>query len=347
MHEATKARQLRLGQEGRVERNLAGAFLGDVQRGLGRRPRSLPSQYFYDARGSRLFQWITNLPAYYLTGAEREILTTHGAALVRPLEGRPCTVVDLGAGDGHKTRLLLQRLAAGSPRVTYAPVDVSLEALDEACARVEAELPGVVTRPVRATYGAALRTLAAGGRSLGHEAPGAGGDSGRKLVLFLGSSLGNLEHSTALALLRALRRSLGPEDLLLLGLDLVKPLSVLEAAYDDPQGVTSAFNLNLLQRLNRELGADFDLAAYRHRATWDPLRPAMESWLEATRAQVVRVGGRTFELEAGERIHTEISCKYTERQIASFAADAGFTEVARFHDRRRWFTDLLWKPRAC
>jgi dimethylhistidine N-methyltransferase len=305
-------------------------FLADVLAGLRARPRSLPSRYFYDARGSRLFQWISQLPQYYLTRVETRILDAHAHLILAPLRGRPSTVVDLGAGDGHKTRILLRGLMGRGAPVTYAPVDVSPEALDEAAARVRADLPGVVVRPLRATYGRALRTL---------DGPG----DGARLVLFLGSSIGNLEHEVALRFLRELRRALRPGDHALVGFDLVKPLHVLRPAYDDPYGVTHAFNLNLLVRINRELGADFDLAGFRHLATWDPVRPAMESWLEATRPQVVHVAHDTFTFRAGERIHTEISCKYSVAQVTAFAADAGFTEVARFTDRDHWFVDALWR----
>jgi L-histidine Nalpha-methyltransferase len=307
------------------------AFLDDVQAGLGRQPRSLPSKYFYDARGSRLFQWITRLPDYYLTRVEREILDRHGGAILAPLCGRPCTVVDLGAGDGHKTLRLLLQLAQAGSGVAYAPVDLSQAALDEAAARVHDRLPGVPVQPVRATYSSALRRLA----SPPH--------AGSRLVLFLGSSIGNFEHAEARSMLRELRRALRPGDHLLVGFDLVKPLPLLQRAYDDRPGVTRAFNLNLLVRINRELGADFDLSAFRHVATWDPERPAMESWLESTRTQTVRLAGRRHRFAPGERIHTEISCKYSDGQVTAFGADAGLAEVGRYADPGRWFLDVLWR----
>jgi L-histidine N-alpha-methyltransferase len=307
------------------------AFLADVVAGLSQHPRRLPSQYFYDARGSRLFQWITRLPDYYLTRVEREILDQHGATIVAALGDRPCTVVDLGAGDGHKTLRLLQRLVRAGTGVTYAPVDLSQAALDEAATRVGAELPDLPVRPLRAAYSRALWRLS--------HAPALGA----KLVLFLGSSIGNFEHAEARTLLRELRGALRPGDLLLVGFDLVKPLPLLRRAYDDPQGVTRAFNLNLLARINRELGADFDLGAFRHLATWDPGRPAMESWLESSCAQAVRIAGRTWRFAPGERVHTEISCKYSDAQVTAFASDAGFGEVGRFSNPGRWFVDVLWR----
>jgi len=311
-------------------RSQAPGFLAEALEGLGRRPRSLPSRWFYDARGSQLFQWITNLPGYYLTRVEREILEQHGEEVVRPFAGRHCTVVDLGAGDGHKTRMLLGRLSRPTAGLAYAPVDVSAAALEEAAGQVRRALPAVEVRPLRATWQEALRRLPAR-------------EGGVRLVLFLGSSIGNLELAEARRLLRRLRAALAPGDHLLVGFDLVKPLAALRRAYDDPQGVTRTFNLNLLVRMNRELGADFDPGAFRHRATWDPVRPAMESWLESGRRQRVHVGGREIRLERGERIHTEISCKYSEAQIDGLARAAGLEEAGRFHDRRRWFADALWR----
>ena len=308
-----------------------GAFLADVLAGLGHRPRTLPSRYFYDARGSRLFEWITQLPDYYLTRTEREILERDGEALAARFAGASCTVVDLGAGDGHKSRLILERLQARCRSLVYAPIDVSGEALDEASARVRERWPDIRVRPIHGEYRDGLRQLAAQG------------GQGPRLVLFVGSSIGNLEWSAAVAFLRELRGALRPADHALVGFDLVKPLDVLRRAYDDPQGVTRAFNLNLLARMNRELGADFDLGGFRHRATWDPRRPAMESWLESRRRQTVHLAGRAIELAPHERIHTEISWKYTPAQVGDLAREAGFREVDRFTDARQWFVDALWR----
>ena len=307
-----------------------GAFLRDVLAGLSARPRTLPSRWLYDTQGSRLFEWITRLPEYDLARNELEVLTTHLPELVAPFTGRPCTVVDLGAGDGHKTRVLLQALRARSPALAYAPLDLSRAALDTAARRVHAEVPGVEVRPLLSDWDAGLRRLAA-------SIPGA------KLVLFLGSSIGNLEHPEAQALLAAIRAALTPGDHLLVGFDLLKPVEELLRAYDDPAGVTRAFNLNLLSRANRELGADFDVTAFRHVATFDPVRPAMESWIESARRQVVRVGGRAFELEEGERIHTEISCKYDLAGIDALRRAAGFAAAGLFQDERRRFADALWR----
>ncbi len=305
-------------------------FRADVLEGLFATPRFLPSVYFYDAWGSRLFQRIMALPEYYPTRCEREILEGHAGAIVASLGGGPATVVDLGAGDGDKTRVLLSRLA-GSRRLAYAPVDVSPDALREATARVRREWPAVALVPVEGEYGEGMRWLRA------REG------SGTFLVLFLGGNIGNLETEQAIAYLRELRRALRPGDKVLVGIDLVKDPLLLQRAYDDPGGVTAAFNLNLLARMNRELGADFDLDGFQHRATFDPGRPAMESWLVSRRQQAATVAGQRFVFQAGEAIHTEISCKYRERDLAHLAREAGFAEVGRFLDSRRWFADVLWR----
>jgi dimethylhistidine N-methyltransferase len=305
-------------------------FRSDVLAGLSARPRHLSSLWFYDDEGSRLFQRIMELPEYYLTRCEREILEREAGRIAEPLAGRPCTVVDLGAGDGVKTRLLLRRLH-GSPGLAYAPVDVSAAALEQVVADTGREWPGVTVLPVAAEYAEALRRLRARepGRTL--------------LALLLGSNIGNLESAGALGLLREIRRALRPGDWALVGFDLVKDPEVLRRAYDDAQGVTAAFNLNLLSRMNRELGADLDLSAFAHRATFDPVRPAMESWLVSLRRQRIRVAGRTFSLRQGEPIHTEISCKYREADIRALAARAGFEERGLFLDSRGWFADALWQ----
>jgi dimethylhistidine N-methyltransferase len=304
-----------------------------VLAGLGRPRKALPSHLFYDDVGSRLFQWITQLPEYYPTRVEREVLRRHGARLAARFAGAAVTLVDLGAGDGHKTREVVDHLVRAGARVTYAPVDVSRAALDAAAARMDGAGCARLA-PLHARYEEGVRRAAA----LDPGAP--------RLVLFLGSSIGNLEHVEALAFLRVLRAALAPGDHALVGFDLVKPLPVLRLAYDDPQGVTRAFNLNLLVRLNRELGADFDLSGFDHVASWDPVRPAMESWLESARAQRVRIAGRTFAFAAGERIHTEISCKYTPAMISGFARDAGFRELETFTDGKGWFADALWAAPA-
>ena len=247
--------------------------------------------------------------------------------------GPACTVVDLGAGDGAKTRRVLASLPGLVSRSTYAPIDISPAALADVSERMGSAFPWLKVRPVQAEYVDGLRSL--GPR-----------DAGPVLVLFLGSNIGNLEGGEAVRFLRMLRGSLRSGDHVLVGFDLLKEEAILRAAYDDDEGVTAAFNLNLLTRINRELGGDLDLASFEHVVTFDPARPAMESWLRSRRRQRVRVAGRSFRFEVDERIHTEISCKYREQDLDALARKCGFEPVARFGDRRRWFVDALWRVGA-
>jgi len=308
-------------------------FLRDVVSGLRRARKTIPSRWFYDARGSELFREIMALGAYYPTRVEREILERHAEEITAPLAGSPCTVVDFGAGDGTKTRLVLAPLCGRLPGPAYAPIDISPAALADVAHRMASAFPRLRVVPVQGEYFDGLRTL-------GHR------DGGALLVLFLGSNVGNLERGEAITFLRSVRGALRPGDHVLVGFDLLKDPETLRAAYDDPGGVTAAFNLNLLARINRELDGDFDPGAFEHVATFDPARPAMESWLRSRRRQRVRVAGRCFRFGTGECIHTEVSCKYRERDVEAFAAAAGFEEAGRFRDRRGWFVDALWRVGA-
>lgn len=287
-----------------------------VRAGLGARPRSLPPWLFYDARGSELFTAITELPEYYPTRAERAIFRLHGGALLeRAAGGQPMTLFELGAGTADKTRLLLAHWLASpapGPRV-YVPIDVSPDALAVATERIGRELPGITVRPLVGRNRAMVGHMRA--------------TPGRRVVLFIGSSIGNYEGAEAIALLRRIRGALEPGDALVLGTDLVKPAEILVPAYDDAAGVTAAFNKNVLARLDRELGADFELDRFRHVALWNPARSRIEMHLESTIDQVVTVpgAGLTVELAAGERIHTESSVKYDLAMIDRLLGEGGFT----------------------
>jgi L-histidine Nalpha-methyltransferase len=297
-------------------------------------PRSLPSFLLYDAEGSRLFSRIMELPEYYLTRTEREILERNANAIVEPLRGQRVMVIDVGAGDGTKTRILVDALRRAGSDVAYAAVDVSVDALEDLAARTREQLPDVVFEGVVAHYEDGVRFLA--GRH----------PDRKRLALFLGSNVGNLVHTDARALFRSLSSALKEGDHALVGFDLLKDPETLRRAYDDSAGVTAAFNLNLLRRLNRELGADFDLSAFRHHAFFDPRRSALESWLVSTRAQRIEIAGRTLELAAWEGIQTETAFKYREHEITAFASDAGFQSRAVFSDRERRFVDALWMRSA-
>ena len=305
-----------------------------VAQGLCRSPKTLSSMYFYDDAGSRLFQQIMALPEYYPTRAELAIFQNHGPALVDALwpaaAAEAFSLVELGAGDGTKTKLLLQELLRRNQPFTYAPVDISAGAMQGLVATLGRELPALQVAPVVEDYATALGQLRTW--------------PGRKAVLFLGSNIGNFQPTDRLDFLRQLAAPLAPADRLLMGFDLQKDPRRIRAAYDDAQGVTAAFNLNLLTRLNRELGADFDPSKWEHYTDYSPLNGAVRSYLVSTVAQ--RVGfaalDETFEFAAWEVIHTENSYKFTRPQIEALAAEVGLQVVAFFTDPAGDFADVVF-----
>jgi len=287
----------------------------DVRAGLTATPKRLPPYLFYDAAGSALYERITALPEYYPTRTERAILARHATALVAAAaEGSdaPLHVVELGAGSASKTVLVLEAVVARQGRCVYVPVDVSASALDEARARIEADMPAVEVRPFVGHHHDAFRTV----RALGP----------RRLVLFIGSSIGNYDDDEAVALLRGAREALVPGGALLLGTDLRKDPARLVAAYDDAEGVTAAFNRNMLARINRDLGGHFDPTTFRHIALWNAPASRIEMHLESTVAQRVRIDALdlTVDFAAGERIHTESSVKYDLSHVDRLLDAAGF-----------------------
>ena len=317
-----------------------------VREGLSAFPRRLPPWLFYDHDGSLLFEQITRLPEYYLTRTEREIFSAHAAeivtlaaeqdgtepALLRLPRLRPARlrIVELGAGSADKTRLLLRAAVERQGTVLYEPVDVSASALEAARARIEQEIPGVHVAPRLMDY--------TDGFDL---EPATAGES--RLVLYIGSSIGNFDPQPAAQLLAGIRAALETGDALLLGIDLVKDMPTLLAAYDDAAGVTAHFNLNLLARLNRELRADFDLASFAHRAVWNAAESRIEMHLESLADQSVRLAALDLEVSfnADERIHTENSYKYTPGQVEAMLAAAGFVVESTWTDARDWFAVCL------
>ena len=304
-------------------------FAADVLAGLAQQPRQLPSRYFYDALGSALFDAICRLPWYGLTRAELRLLDREGAAILEACA--PLTdLVELGPGNGEKlTTLLRARTDETALRVHL--VDVSRAALALASGLVSG-LPGVDVVPHQATYQAGLEAV-------GREQTG----SGRTLALFLGSNLGNFHPGDALALLRQLHDALQPGDLFLLGADLVKDETAMVAAYDDPLGVTAAFNRNLLVRMNREIGTDFDLDHWEHRAAWNARASRMESYLVSTRAQAVTFpqDGQTVTFAANEPVWTESSYKFTVDGVFTLLESAGFTRRHAWVDEQDRFALTL------
>jgi dimethylhistidine N-methyltransferase len=304
-----------------------GPVAAAVQEGLAIHPRRLPPWLFYDEAGSLLFERITELPEYYLTRTERGILAAHAGEIVaRAGSGKRLRIVELGAGSADKTRLLLAAAVAAQGRVLYEPVDVSGTALEAARERIEREISGVTVAPRVMDY--------VHGLDLDAE-----GEDERRLVLYIGSSIGNFNPEDAWRLLAGVRAALRPGDTLLLGVDLVKSVPTLLAAYDDAAGVTAAFNLNLLARLNRELGANFNLKAFRHMAIWDAAHSRMEMYLESVAAQKVHIRalGMDVEFAPGERIHTENSYKYAPGQAEGMLEEVGFVSAGSWTDAERWF----------
>ncbi|MCA1613395.1 MAG: L-histidine N(alpha)-methyltransferase [Acidobacteria bacterium] len=312
------------------------AFAADVRRGLTAAPKKLFPKYFYDPLGSHLFDAICLLPEYYLTRAEDEILSRRADEIVTAVAaaGRrgPVTLVEFGSGSAAKTRSLIEALLRRQRRLTYVPVDISTAALEASADALLADYEHLRVEAYAADYDAALARLA--------EERGA---RGPLLALFLGSNVGNFDRGEAEDFLRRVRGVLSEGDALLLGADLKKAAAVLEAAYDDALGVTAAFNLNLLARINRELAADFDVRAYRHVARYNAQAGRVEMYLESRRAQTVRIGSLPLEISfaAGERIHTENSHKYDLEELSTLAARTGFARARTWLDEAGRFSSNL------
>ncbi len=300
------------------------SFAREVEEGLSRTPKSLPSKLFYDGPGSVLFEEITHLPEYYLTRTELEILQTRATEIAKAV-GSNVTVVELGAGTATKTGTLLRALAGKQIRTSYFPVDISPSALAEAKMQVNAQVPNARVHPIVADFGEGFAFL--------RDIPG------RKLVLYLGSSIGNFDPEAAVSMLVEVRRELRPGDSLLLGTDLVKPSTVLIPAYDDARGITAQFNKNILRRLNRELGSDFYVNAFRHVACWNAACSRMEMHLQSQCRQTVSLGilGSKVAFAPGERIHTENSYKYTIPMVKGMLRAAGFSLDQTWFDDKKWF----------
>lgn len=308
-------------------------FAQEVLEGLSASPRNLSSKWFYDATGDKLFQDIMAMPEYYLTDAEREIYQFCGSELLDALGKTAFELVELGAGDGSKTQYLIEAFLAAGADFTYRPVDISANAITLLGERVARQWPSLAFSPLRGDYFTALDRLGRGERAV------------RKLVLFPGANIGNLSPEEAVVFLERLRGFLQPDDLLLTGFDLKKDPAVILAAYNDPEGHTAAFNLNLLRRINRELDADFKLERWRHWESYNPQSGATRSFLVSQVAQSVHVGAldQHFSFEAWETIAVEISQKYSLAETEALAERSGYTHLRHFQDARGLFVDSLWR----
>ena len=323
--------------ESEISPHLRAAVVAEVRKGLFnnfskhlelQQQKTLAPWLFYDAAGSVLFEEITELPEYYLTRTEREIFTAHADEMIAAAaQGSRLSIAELGAGTAAKTGLLLAAAARAQGSVLYQPVDVSPTALAEAKTRLEDSLRGVQVAPQVADY---------------TRGPILFERDSRQLVLYIGSSIGNFDPASAIALLSNLRSQLQPGDALLLGTDMVKDRATLLSAYNDVAGVTAAFNLNVLARLNRELGADFDLRRFRHSAIWNAQCSRIEMHLQSTvhqRVSFPSVG--EIELAQGETIHTENSYKFTPEAVAGLLQPADFALERVWTNERKWFAVTL------
>jgi L-histidine N-alpha-methyltransferase len=321
----TTAPALRDGVAPRANRRM----LAEVAAGLAAPQKELPPKYFYDHRGSMLFEEITRLPEYYLTRAERALLSDWMPRLIPQLGTR--TLVELGAGSAEKTQIILDAMRAAGTAEVYVPIDVSAAFLRETAERLRREYPGLGVTPAVADIAEELNV------PRGIPSPA--------LTAFLGSTIGNFYPPAAIRLLSRVRALLGPCDRFLMGADLRKDVAVIEAAYNDPGGVTAEFNLNMLRVLNHELGADFDLDAFEHRAFYEPEAHRIEMHLVSKRRQSVQVPGiGEVGFAAGETLRTEISCKYDVPSIAALFAAAGLRLEAWRTDPARRFALAVGAP---
>ena len=309
-------------------------FAEDILYGLSATPKFLSSKYFYDDEGSRLFQQIMDLPEYYLTRAEFEIFQARTRQIYEAFTARNKSfdLIELGAGDGTKTAVLIDYFLKEKADFTYSPIDISREAVDFLTEKFKSEFPDLKVNAKTGDYFRILETLKS--------------ESTRpKILLFLGSNIGNFSRAQALEFFNKLHNAMNESDLLFVGFDLQKDPHVILQAYDDAQGVTARFNLNLLKRINRELGANFDLEKFSHYAIYRPVECAARSFLISREIQTVYIESlnTSFDFKQWEPIFMEISQKYSLEMIEELAASSGFEIKQSFFDSRNYFVDSLWR----
>lgn len=306
-------------------------FEKDVLDGLSSTPKSIPSRYFYDETGDKLFQQIMTLDEYYLTKAEFEILNTYGEEIIQKYLHDTFQLVELGAGDGLKTKILLDEVFASGKKFNYLPVDISTHALESLMTDLHANYPHLNGHGISDDYFSALKKI--------------NGVEKQKVVMFLGSNIGNYTPPEAENFLIEMRNNLQPDDILLIGIDLKKDPEVIRRAYDDSQGVTKEFNLNLLRRINRELGGNFKLEDFDHLPIYDSASGAAKSFLISKKDQTVKINAisKTFSFAKNELISTEISQKYSLEEIADMSERTGFELQSNYLDQKGYFVDTIWK----
>ncbi|MGI8849892.1 MAG: L-histidine N(alpha)-methyltransferase [Pyrinomonadaceae bacterium] len=310
-------------------------FAEDVRRGLSATPKFLSSKYFYDDEGSRLFQEIMKLPEYYPTRAENEIFSTQTDEIFSffAADGESFDLIELGAGDGTKTSLLVDYFIKQKAQFTYVPIDISSEALEFLTDKFSVQFPNLSIRTEQGDYFRTLETFKIKSNK-------------RKVILFLGSNIGNFSQTQAEEFFRQLRAVMNEDDVLFIGFDLQKNPHTILRAYDDAEGVTAAFNLNLLTRINRELGADFNTENFLHYASYHPTDGAARSFLVSRKNQTVFVDSlsKNFEFTIWEPIFMEISQKYSLAMIDALAHSSGFRVEKNLFDSKKFYANSVWKP---
>ena len=314
--------------------NKVGKFLQDVLSGLNATPKCLESKYFYDQIGDKIFQKIMRCPEYYPTNCELEIFSGQTDEMVKLFHERNegFDLIEMGAGDALKSSYLLQDLVESNVDFTYYPIDISENVILSLNQNLPQRIPGLSIHGLNGEYFEMMQKA----NNLSNR---------KKVVLFLGSNIGNMFPADAEAFCRKLRENLSKGDLLLIGFDLKKDPETILAAYNDKQGLTRDFNLNLLSRINKELGGNFDTECFKHYPTYDPGTGSCKSYLVSTKDQKVRIGANNTEIsfKENECIHMEISQKYDMADIEAMASKSGFTPVSCFHDSKNWFVDAVWK----
>ena len=306
-------------------------FYDDVISGLRTTPKHLNSKYFYDAIGDKLFQDLMNCPEYYPTDCELEIFSTKTAKICKAIvaDGSPFDLIELGAGDAMKSSYLLKYLLEQQADFTYMPIDISDNVISYLNITLPVTLSGININGLNGEYFAMLKKAAAT-------------SSRRKVILFLGSNIGNMPVMDAINFCKELRQHLNTGDSVLIGVDLKKNPATILAAYNDKGGITKRFNLNLLERINRELNGNFDVSKFEHYPTYDPETGACRSYLISLQDQDVKIGTEKIHFEKDEYIYMEISQKFTVKQTEQMADKAGFKPIECFFDNRNWFLDAIW-----
>ena len=307
-------------------------FKRDVLLGLSNSHKSLPCKYIYDEEGSRLFKKITELPEYYLTRSELQIFSENGDFFGNLFRNLIFNIVELGVGDGKKTKILLRHLKENKITFRYYPVDISSSAMYDLISALKSDFNDLESTGLVADYSCDLTCL----KNM---------KTGTSLVLFLGSNIGNMDFSSSITFLKNIRRSLNIGDYLLIGFDLKKDPILLQNAYNDSQGISEKFNKNLLNRINKELGGNFDLSLFDYLSIYDKKEGAIISKLISKKQQKVKINSlnKVFSFAKGEAIHTESSYKYNQNDIFYISQKSGFSIIENLYDEKRFFTNSLWQ----